>query len=172
MERACKILLAVWLSSLMVGCSAGASASPSVAAPVATAAAPAMASPVDAPTVIPGTKEAMPAFPQCTGMQKLSEPVNFDWPNLNEHRQEFFRSQWTYFICQEPASEVAASYRQHLPKPPYAMDETNWLERPEGSLGVFFSQKGAWDYIWFIPQPENPQASYLIVAETFAYVEC
>ncbi len=102
----------------------------------------------------------------------LAGPVKFDWPDLAQHQQDFSRSQWTYISCDQPAAQVAALYRQQLPRPPYSMDETNWLDRPEGALGVYFAQTGAWEYIWFVPQPEDAQKSYVIVSETFAYVEC
>lgn len=105
-------------------------------------------------------------------MQLLTDPVQFDWPNLEEHKQDFFRSTWTYYSCDEAAPHVASLYQQDLPQPPYGMQETNWLERTEGTLGVYFSQTGAWDYIWFIPQRDDVQKSYVIIAETFAYVEC
>ena len=167
-----RVLMAVWSPVLIVACSASTAPIPSMPAPLASSTTEVIASRAPTAAPAPVTKEAMPPFPPCKGMQSLSDPVNFEWPNLNEHRQEFSRSQWTYFACEQPAPEVAASYRQQLPEPPYSLDETNWLERQEGTLGVYFSQKGAWDYIWFIPRPNDPQKSYLIIAETFAYVEC
>ncbi len=105
-------------------------------------------------------------------MQALTGPVKFAWPNLDARLQDFVRPWWSYFSCDEPAAKVSALYRQELPKPPYNMDETNWLERPEGTLGIYFSETGEWDYIWIVPQPADPQKAYVIVAETFSYVEC
>ncbi len=105
-------------------------------------------------------------------MQRLEGPVKFTWPNLEARLQDFVRPWWSYFSCDEPPAQVAALYRQQLPKSPYNMEETNWLERPEGTLGIYFSQTGEWDYVWIVPQPGDPKKTYIIVAETFSYVEC
>ncbi len=123
-------------------------------------------------TVLPTQVQSSHAFPHCDGMQALTGPVKFAWPNLDDRMQDFVRPWWSYFSCDEPAGEISALYRQALPKPPYNMAETNWLERPEGTLGIYFSQTGEWDYIWIVPQPADPQKAYIIVAETFSYVEC
>ena len=164
-------LLALLLSWMLAACSAGMPADvPAMLDPAPDTALAISATPVRTGT--PGKTVAVQALPPCSGMQTLQNPVQFDWPNLDEHRQEFSRSRWAYYACQQSAEEVAARYRQALTQPPYSMEETNWLDRQEGTLGVFFAQTGAWQYIWFVPQPEDPQASYVIVAITFAYVEC
>ncbi len=168
MKWVSRSLLILWLASLMAACSTAAPLS-SGATPLAT---PAPATALAASTLPASTKKPAPGFPHCNGMLLLSEPVQFDWPNLAEHKQDFSRSQWTYYSCDQSASKVASMYRQDLPRSPYSMDETNWLVLQEGTLGVYFSQTGAWDYIWFVPQPDDTQKSYVIVAETFAYVEC
>ncbi len=136
-----------------------------IASPVATSAAASLPPP-------PKSTESLPALPHCAGMQELKDAVQLDWPNLEQRKQEFISTAWRYYSCEEPPAQVAASFRQQLPKPPYNMQETNWLEREEGTLGIYFSQTGLWHYVWFISQPGDPQKSYVIVAESFASVEC
>ena len=111
-------------------------------------------------------------LPHCEGLQKLKEPVKFDWPNLNDHMEQFIGTAWEYYACEQAPADVARLYREQLPEPPYNLQETNWLERQEGTLGIYFSQTGLWTYVWFIPQPNDPQKSYVIIAESFASVEC
>src|SRR5512146_528185 len=165
-----RIWLASWLLSLTAACSATVPTDVAATAPILAAATPATASRTAGPTLAVSTRKASASFPRCPGMELLTEPVQFDWPTLAEHQQDFSRSQWTYFSCDEPAAEAAALYRQELPQPPYGLEETNWLDRQESALGVYFSQAGAWDYIWFVPQPGTAQKSYVIISESFAYV--
>ncbi len=164
-------LVAMSLSLLLAACSAAGEpsrptvpASPSVSS-VATA-------PVASPTLPPQSPDAQSVLPHCEGMQNLKDPVKLDWPNLEQRKQEFISTAWQYYSCEQPPAEVAAQFRQQLPKPPYNMEETNWIERQEGRLGIYFSQTGLWHYIWFIPQRGDPQKSYVVVAESFASVEC
>ncbi len=171
MKRLIRTLVVIVLLSVLASCAVG--TSPQVPASTQSALATMDVTPSTAhSTVEPPRTKLVQTFPECSGMQKLQGAVQFDWPTLAEHLQDFSRSQWTYYSCDQSASNVASLYRQDLPRPPYGMEETNWLERQEGTLGIFFSQKGAWDYIWFVPQPDDAQKSYVIISETFAYVEC
>ena len=165
-----RLLMAVWLPFVLVSCAGGSASNQAIDSPAPATRVPGAFTVTSTPP--PAKTQAPRAFPRCDGMQALKDAVDFDWPNLADHKQEFWRSQWTYFACEQPAEEVAALYRRQLTEPPYGMEETNWLERQEGTLGVYFSQAGSWAYVWFIPQPNDPQRSYVIIAESFTYVEC
>ncbi len=162
---------AIWFSLVLAACSP---ATPASAPPVPPAPSPTVAaiSQVATPTAQLDKASTPVLFPVCKGMQKLKDPIEFDWPNLREHIDEFIGTAWEYYACEQPAAEVAQLYRQQLPLAPYNLEETNWLERQEGTLGIYFSQTGAWNYVWFIPQPGDPQKSYVIVTESFASVDC
>lgn len=164
-------LLVISLLMVLAACSAPATpgtptlpASPTVS-PVATSVAATLPS-------APQSTDSLSALPHCDGMQELKNAVQLDWPNLEQRKQEFISTAWQYYSCEQPPAQVAALFRQQLPKPPYNMQETNWLEREEGTLGIYFSQTGLWHYVWFISQPGDSQKSYVIVAESFASVEC
>ncbi len=62
---------------------------------------------------------------------------------------------------------MAALYREQMPKPPYNLNETNWVDQPEGALGVYYEPvSGTWIYLWVVPQTEDTQTSYVIVAKS------
>ena len=172
-RSAMKVLAALCTGGLLAACSAAVSPSaPGATAPatVPTAAPAAQRPPsTDTPS---GGKAEMPPFPRCAGMQRLDRPVEFDWPNLKASMEQFIASAWQYYSCDQPPAEVMELYRSSLAKPPYALWEANWLEREQGVLGIYFSEAGLWYYIWYLPQPGDPQRSYIVVAESFASVEC
>ena len=108
-------------------------------------------------------------LPKCDGIQVLDGPIKFDWPNIDERLQELADAQWGYYSCPAPQAKVSAFYREWMPKPPTNMYETNWVERAEGTVGVYYIYKGAtlnWIYLWVVPQSDNPQESYIIVAQS------
>ena len=111
------------------------------------------------------------SLPKCDGIQVLDEPMKFDWPNIDERLQELEGALWGYYSCPGPQVEVAAFYRSQMPKPPNNMDETNWVERAEGSVGVYYNGASTWIYLWVVPQPEDAQKSYVIVAESLDPVQ-
>jgi hypothetical protein len=102
----------------------------------------------------------------------VKDRVDFDWPNLDAHFQEFLGSIWSYYSCEQPQADVSSLYREQLLMPPFNLQEVNWFDREEGALGVYFSQKGSWHYVWIVPQPDDSQRTYVIIAESYAYIEC
>jgi len=110
-------------------------------------------------------------IPHCTGIQLL-EPFTFDWPDLNQRIRELNTNLWGYFGCDQRQSEVARFYREQMPKPPYNMQETNWIDRKEGSVGVFYNSAYAWTYLWVVPRSPNSPGSYVIIAQSFQLVSC
>jgi hypothetical protein len=106
-------------------------------------------------------------LPKCEGIQVLEEPIKFIWPNIEERLIELEGTLWGYYSCEGLQVEVAAFYREQMPKPPYNMDETNWVKRSEGTVGVYYNAGSiAWIYLWVVPQPDNTLKSYVIVAQT------
>ena len=173
MKLMIRILPTLWLCCVLAGC-AGASPSTPAPNPQATSllATSTLAATTSSPTTPPADKTDLPPFPPCTGLQALKDPVQLSWPNLNDQMEQFIGSEWQYYSCEQPPSEVAKAYRDQLTKAPYNLQETNWLERDEGTLGIYFAQSGLWYYMWFIAQSDNAHRSYIIVAESFASVEC
>ncbi len=111
-------------------------------------------------------------LPKCDGIQVLDNPVKFDWPNIDERLQELSDAQWGYYSCPAPREEIATFYRERMPKPPINMIETNWVERTEGSVGVYYNgSTTVWTYLWVVPQPEDAQKSYVIVAQALEPVQ-
>jgi hypothetical protein len=134
------------------------------------------------PAINPATTESAPTpistplsvgaslltrLPRCDGIQILEKPFLFNWPNIEERIKELEGALWGYYSCDRAQVEVAAFYREQMPKPPYNMDETNWVERPEGTVGVYYNSGFiAWIYLWVVPQPDNAQKSYVIVVQS------
>jgi hypothetical protein len=111
-------------------------------------------------------------LPKCDGIQVLDQPIKFDWPNIDERLQELADAQWGYYSCPQPQPIVAAFYREQMPKPPVNMYETNWVERTEGSVGVYYNGSSTiWTYLWVISQPRGAQKSYVIVAQSLDPVQ-
>jgi hypothetical protein len=111
-------------------------------------------------------------LPKCDGIQILDDPIKFDWPNIDERLQELTDAQWGYYSCPGSTDEVAPFYRERMPKPPFNQIETNWVERTEGSVGVYYNGSTTiWTYLWVVPQPEDSQKSYVIVAESLEPVQ-
>jgi len=104
-------------------------------------------------------------FPKCEGIQILQEPIKFNWPNIERHIKEYEDGSWGYFSCEQPQAVVAAFYRLQMPKPPSNAYEMNWVEIPEGAVGVFYNGS-TWTIVWVVPQSGNAQKSYVIVAQT------
>ena len=171
LSRALGALLNLLACCTLAACSSPASpAAPAAASlPTEALAAPATPSPTSTPSA---RRTEMPPFPACKGMQKLDEPVVFDWPNLKASMEQFIASAWDYYSCDQPAAEVITLYHEPLGKAPYNLWEANWLEREQGTLGIYFSDSGLWYYVWFLPQPDDPAKSYIVLAESMASVEC
>jgi hypothetical protein len=111
-------------------------------------------------------------LPKCDGIQVLDNPIKFDWPNIDERLQELTDAQWGYYSCPGPGEEVATYYRERMPKPPFNQIETNWVERTEGSVGVYYNGSTTiWTYLWVVPQSQDTQQSYVIVAESLEPVQ-
>jgi hypothetical protein len=105
-------------------------------------------------------------LPKCGRIQVLDTPVKFDWPNIDERLQELADALWGYYSCPGSQKDIAAFYRQQMPKPPINMYETNWVERAEGSVGVYYNGV-SWIYLWVVPQPDNLNSSFVIVAQSY-----
>jgi len=156
--------------SLCVACtSAGQPVPPSL-----PAASP-MPSMTSAPTAVPTPMSMadyiLSVIPRCDGIQILDQPVKFAWPNVEQRLKDLEGSDWGYFSCPRPAAEVSAFYREQMPRPPYNLNETNWVDRSEGTLGVYYhTARRAWTYMWVVPQPGDLQTSYVIVAQTASEV--
>jgi hypothetical protein len=107
-------------------------------------------------------------IPKCAGMEVQEHPIVFSWPNI----EELDDALWGYYGCDQPQAEVVAFYKAHMAEPPYNNQETNWVERAGGSVGVYYNSARAWLYLWVIPQPGDPQKSYVIVAISYNLVNC
>ncbi|MGD0751544.1 MAG: hypothetical protein ABSA23_09055 [Anaerolineales bacterium] len=123
--------------------------------------------PTSVPTPFSMGTYLLTRLPSCDGIQILEKPIVFDWPNIQERLQELSGAFWGYYSCNGPQAQVAAFYRAKMPKPPYNMNETNWVVRVEGTVGVYYNDASkTWIYLWVVAQPNNPQKSYVIVADT------
>jgi hypothetical protein len=107
-------------------------------------------------------------IPQCAGMEVQENPITFSWPNL----EQITGATWGYYSCDQPQAAVAAFYRSQLPGEPYNYMEVNWVERAQGVVGVYYVLVSTYLYVWMIPQPDNPQRSYVIVALSSEAVDC
>jgi len=108
------------------------------------------------------------SIPQCTGLEVQESPIAFSWPNI----EQITDATWGYYSCDQSQAAVAAFYKAQLPEAPYDYLETNWVERGDGTVGVYYVLAGTWMYIWMIPQPGDPQRSYVIVAISSQVVSC
>jgi hypothetical protein len=106
-------------------------------------------------------------IPSCKGIEVQSQPLKFAWPNIEQRIKELEGASWGYYRCPQPQKEAAAFYRALMPKPPYNMVETNWVERAEGSVGVYFNAAlNGWSYLWIVPVPGDDQSSYVIISQS------
>jgi hypothetical protein len=106
-------------------------------------------------------------IPHCESIKMLDQPIKFSWPNVDQRIKDLQGSAWGYFSCAQAPSAVSAFYREQILKPPYNRQETNWIDRSEGTLGIYF-QTGSqnWLYMWVVPQSNDKQKAYVIVAVT------
>ncbi len=123
-----------------------------------------------APTLVPtplsGGETLLKTLPKCGGIVILDDPIKFEWPNIELRIKELEGSVWGYYRCPGSQKEVAAFYREQMPKArPTIYYETNWVERKEGAVGVYYDGVN-WIYLWVVPQPDNTQMSYVIVSQS------
>jgi hypothetical protein len=111
-------------------------------------------------------------IPQCSGMEILEEPIVFSWPDISTRIQELGEAQWGYYSCDQPQVDASGFYKNQLTDSPYDYLETNWIERKEGTVGVYFVSSSTWMYIWVVPQPGDPKRSFVIVALSSEAIEC
>ncbi len=162
--RLSKYVLILVCLSLCVACtSAGQSVPPPRPAASPT---PIMTSvPMAVSTPMPIADYILSVIPRCDGIQILDQPVKFVWPNVEQRLKDLEGSDWGYYRCPRPVAEISAFYREQMLKPPYNMRETNWVDRSEGTLGVYYhTARQTWTYMWVVPRPGDLQASYVIVA--------
>jgi hypothetical protein len=50
--------------------------------------------------------------------------------------------------------------------------ELNWVEKDNGTVGVYYVTADIYLYIWMLPQKDDPQKSYVIVAIDSKIIEC
>jgi hypothetical protein len=101
-------------------------------------------------------------MPGCDGFEPLADRFRFEWPGIEEIKDV---TDWAYFRCTQSPTQVAAFYREKMVNPPYNWQEIAWVERPEGTLGVYFHTVfQRWLYVWMLPRPNDPKA-HLVVAE-------
>ena len=104
-------------------------------------------------------------IPRCDKVRILDRPIKFNWPNVERRIQELEGCDWGYYSCGYNQDAVSAFYKEHMRKPPYNMGETNWVDRPEGTLGIYYhSDSRSWIYLWVVPQSGDVRTSYVIVA--------
>ncbi len=110
--------------------------------------------PTPLPTKVPTPSPTQTAYqylgsPGCDGFTVLSERITFSWEDI----EEFLDSgSWGYYRCAGNAAETAAFYRQKMIQPQYNWQEFNWVEQPQGTLGVYFhTAYQEWMYLWFLP---------------------
>ncbi len=138
--------------------------------------------PVPSPTVRPSPTLDLPApsgllptptndrlapasVPACQGAIYLEQPIKFTWAGIDDILQDAPAKNWTYYHCVQNPEMLAASYRQWMVKDPYAWMETYWEERPDATLGAYFSARlDQWLYVWFLSDPGDLRASNLVAA--------
>jgi hypothetical protein len=111
-------------------------------------------------------------IPKCDGIEVQEKPIIFSWPDIETRVKELGDALWGYYGCDQPQAAVVAFYRAHMSEPPYNNQETNWVERAEGSVGIYYNSANAWLYIWIVPQPDDPQKTYVILAISYVLVDC
>ncbi len=128
-------------------------------------------SPTAVPIPMSIAEYILSVIPRCAGIQISDQRIKFLWPNVEQRLKDLEGSDWGYYRCPRPVTEVSAFYREQMPKPPYNWNETNWVDRAEGALGIYYhTARRTWTYLWVVPQPGDLQASYVIVAETASEV--
>jgi len=107
-------------------------------------------------------------IPKCTGMEILKNPIDFSWPNI----EQVEGATWGYYSCDQSQPELAAFYRAQLPQAPYDDMEINWVQRGDGTVGVYYVTAGTYMYVWMLPQPDNSLESYAVVAIASEMIDC
>jgi hypothetical protein len=123
--------------------------------------------PTKGPTPTPMTisEYLLSILPNCDGVKTFEQPVKFDWPLIEQRIQELESADWGYYGCPQRQEVVSTFYQETMPKTPFLMTEINWVERPQGTLGVYYqSVAQIWLYLWVVPQPADSQTSYVVVA--------
>jgi len=168
-----RVCLFYGLCVVMVACSNNAqSPAPSVTIPPAINNSSTQTSQTPEATPLSLSASLLQKLPKCDGIQVLDDPIKFDWPNIDERLQELTDAQWGFYSCPGPREDVATFYRERMPKPPFNQIETNWVERTEGSVGVYYNGSTTiWTYLWVVPQQADSQQSYVIVAESLEPVQ-
>jgi hypothetical protein len=163
MHKNVAVLLAI-LTMLAAACQSN----PSPAAPdfyaTATPSAQSASAPVSAAlTPEPAQDYVTSSLPLCQGLQKLSSPIKFSWPNLETALQQLAEYNWGYYSCSSPQSDVAALFHEKMVKPPYNWEQTNWIENEGTTLGVYYhSVFKVWIYIWMLPSPDKKTSNLVI----------
>jgi hypothetical protein len=111
-------------------------------------------------------------IPKCEGIEIQEKPIVFSWPNIETRIKELGDALWGYYICDQSQEDVVAFYRANMPEPPYNNQETNWVERAEGSVGIYYNSANAWLYIWIVPKTDDPEKTYVIVAISYVLISC
>ncbi len=125
------------------------------------------ATPVPTTTLTPTPYPTLTAYedrniPPCDGFTIIPEAFPFTWPGIEEAQDA---SDWGYFHCDLTVIQAAAFYRQKMVNPPYNWQEFNWVELPEGTLGVYFhTVYQRWFYLWVLPT-SSKLGSYLVLAQ-------
>ena len=155
MRRSLPLVVLVLATLGLPGLACGPAATP-VATPTA------VPSPAPSPTGTPSEVAEWRDTPACDGLEKLPQAILFDWEGKEEVGDA---GTWEYYRCQQPQAQVAAFYREMSLKPPYNWQEMAWVEKPQGTLGIYFHAAfQVWLYRWVLPDPAGEQTSRVVVA--------
>ena len=170
--RFLKHTLILTLLCLGTACTGANQSVPALSAVPAASPTPIMTSaPTAVPTPMSIAEYILSVIPRCDEIEILDQPVKFVWPNVEQRLRDLEGSDWGYFSCPRPVAEVSAFYRERMLQPPYNLNETNWVDRSEGTLGIYYHPvRQNWTYMWVVPQPGDLQTSYVIVAQTASEV--
>ena len=110
----------------------------------------------------PTVEYVISTMPLCPGLASI-QPYKFAWPNVEAATEKLADYNWGYYRCSLAQADLAKLIRQEMPKPPYLWDEVNWVEQPEGTLGVFFQRvRQVWIYIWMLRTPDGATSNMVI----------
>jgi hypothetical protein len=115
-------------------------------------------------TPVPTVEYTISTMPLCPGIEKLSSPLQFTWPNMDAALEKLADYSWGYYRCPMSQPELLAFAQSTMPRPPYLWREVNHAEH-EGGIVVLYYQATSWTwmYVWMLPGPDA-QSAYLVIA--------
>jgi len=107
-------------------------------------------------TPVPTVEYVISDLPLPQGLEKLSSPIKFEWPDIETVLQKLEDYNWDTIAARCLRQRWRRSSTRGWSSLPYNWEEQHWTDNDLGSVGLYYhSVFRVWIYVWMLPGPDE-----------------